>query len=44
MIFTGESMKSLMLAVVLMVVGAQAQAESKSNSGDLEPKCIREYK
>lgn len=37
-------MKSLILAVVLMVIGSQAQAETKSHSEDLEPKCIREYK
>lgn len=37
-------MKSLMLGVVLMVIGAQAHAESKSHSVDHEPKCIREYK
>lgn len=37
-------MKNLMLAVVLMVIGGQAHAESKSHSGDHGPKVIREYK
>ena len=37
-------MKGLILAVVLMVVGAQAKAESKSNSGDNGIKLVRDYK
>lgn len=37
-------MKGLFLAVVLMVFGAQAHAESKSHSTDHGPKVIRDYK
>ncbi len=37
-------MKGFILAVVLMVVGAQAHAESKSHSTDHENKVIRDYK
>lgn len=37
-------MKGLILAAILMVVGAQAYAESKSHSLNDGTKAIREYK
>lgn len=37
-------MKGLFLAVLLMVIGAQAQAESKGHSTDSGIKTIRDYK
>lgn len=37
-------MKGLLLAVLMMVIGAQAQAESKSHSNDSGTKATRDYK
>lgn len=37
-------MKSLFLAVVMMVIGAEVHAESKSHSDEIKTKMVRDYK